>query len=744
MGQYANNEVRDYGATTNKKIVSWNCCSLQPAYRTEEISERCQSSAAVLLQGTRRRQWLGEPHHIEQTKFHHVIHFGWARGPGTNASAGCAVLLLKRLFPAQTIKEIKTVPAYIAGRGGLVIVARGPFLLALFSVYFPPRPKKKQATYTWRKSIDMLFKWLAAEIRGLAGRYIPIIGADLNSDIDFLEDHVSAPLGRPTEAGQRMRSWLFDFEFVAATSLGRYGHCNTFYGNKGAVSRIDFIFLPKAAWENLVVRTWLWIREIKALRFSPFVVDHGALVIALPLCSPAVCPKPNLSWDHSALSAASAAGTKREEFLRDLHQTFLDKREALEIMRRDAEPTRHCFAVVELIRSIALPLFGRKKQKRDRDLGKAELFEQRRHLREQLVDPPPGLMRRSRLTAGTLFRRGPLRPLPPAIPLIEQISATIKRLTKTLRSHKETARKERRDQCVTQLAEAWIQQDHATIARVARQLGGTGIAVKNRNFRAVATFLSKAQWAQHLGQPPTQGGMSATVVETPAFVAPPLGALDALLTTTAPQQPELQIGLNDEEVAQRDISNIAERLLLAKNRRFAPRWSLPAEIWRMILAPSRLATPCAAPTAINEDIVPPSRRRDGSKPKCYMTHLDKYIAPRLEIAHLLAHARAAGLPPLQASYSHAFTPTKPGGAPGAKGKRVIHAMCVFWRLWARATLALAPFLPAPFCYGGVPQRRREGLMLTSRVIAWRLHAAKIPALIKSYDAANAFACGTRE
>ena len=110
----------------------------------------------------------------------------------------------------------------------------------------------------------------------------PIIGADLNSDILFIENCCSPPLGKPTGAGMQMKDWLIQHEFVAATALGNQGRHNILW-KQGDAPRIDFIFVPQDDRKNLQVRTWPSLREIGSQRFPPHVFDHAALVIAFPL-----------------------------------------------------------------------------------------------------------------------------------------------------------------------------------------------------------------------------------------------------------------------------------------------------------------------------------------------------------------------------------------------------------------------------------------------------------------------------
>ena len=78
---------------TSFNVVVWNPCSLIQAGRANDISCGLSGTYIVLLPGTRVRGL--DDCQVEQLSldFHIAINAGWRRGPGTNRSAGCTVLL---------------------------------------------------------------------------------------------------------------------------------------------------------------------------------------------------------------------------------------------------------------------------------------------------------------------------------------------------------------------------------------------------------------------------------------------------------------------------------------------------------------------------------------------------------------------------------------------------------------------------------------------------------------------------
>ena len=64
--------------------------------------------------------------------------------------------------------------------------------------------------------------------------------------------------------------------------------------------------------------------------------------------------------------------------------------------------------------------------------------------------------------------------------------------------------------------------------------------------------------------------------------------------------------------------------------------------------------------------------------------------------------------------------------------------------FSRGAMARTPFVPPPWAYGGIGGRRREGLMLILRLVAWKCRAAGVHTINKACDMTNAFASGDRD
>ena len=76
--------------------------------------------------------------------------------------------------------------------------------------------------------------------------------------------------------------------------------------------------------------------------------------------------------------------------------------------------------------------------------------------------------------------------------------------------------------------------------------------------------------------------------------------------------------------------------------------------------------------------------------------------------------------------------------------RLLHIFCYWWRLFLRAIVKTqgSIFQPTPWCYGGIASRRREDLMMITKIAMWKLREADVAHLVKSYDLTNAFGAGS--
>ena len=67
--------------------------------------------------------------------------------------------------------------------------------------------------------------------------------------------------------------------------------------------------------------------------------------------------------------------------------------------------------------------------------------------------------------------------------------------------------------------------------------------------------------------------------------------------------------------------------LKAKNRKYAPPWSAPAEVWRIILAPERLATPKKTPLVLDKLSENRERGKDGALKKRHAKNCGHLLCP---------------------------------------------------------------------------------------------------------------------
>ena len=122
--------------------VLYNCLSLLSPGRCREIAHELHADA-VLLTGTRCRTWTpGRRYHLERLGGgYSAIHFPWQPGPLTNRSAGCSVILGRRLRLRQ-VRSIAVAPAALAGRGGVVRLKSGASDITLVVGYPPPSEER--------------------------------------------------------------------------------------------------------------------------------------------------------------------------------------------------------------------------------------------------------------------------------------------------------------------------------------------------------------------------------------------------------------------------------------------------------------------------------------------------------------------------------------------------------------------------------------------------------------------------
>eukprot|EP00974_Lingulodinium_polyedra_P119460 11171237-Lingulodinium_polyedra.AAC.1 len=234
------------------RLLSWNALSLTAEGRAADLSGDTPNFNVLLIQGTQRRAFQDEV-----TTFRHSNHLeysaGWERGPNTNRSCGCSVMVHNK-YKMEEVKEIRTPPARLAGRAIMVRVKDRACEWALFSIYFPPKPCRGGLKVTYRNTVAALTGWLHSELERLPARVVPLIGTDLNDGLGMVkqlgvgwrqEDHTGFGRGameRGDYAAMKFKEVLASHYLYAYNTRRWSGY--TYFGTHGQRKVIDYVVGP--------------------------------------------------------------------------------------------------------------------------------------------------------------------------------------------------------------------------------------------------------------------------------------------------------------------------------------------------------------------------------------------------------------------------------------------------------------------------------------------------------------------
>ncbi len=129
---------------------------------------------------------------------------------------------------------------------------------------------------------------------------------------------------------------------------------------------------------------------------------------------------------------------------------------------------------------------------------------------------------------------------------------------------------------LAEIEQAWREHRDFDVAKLCRLVAGTGLGPRRRYYRAIPIKKTTAEWKELLERPATKSGMSATIVDYEKERNSWINEADAL--------PHCDV--NYGKVAADDLKEIRRAFLSCSKRRMAPSWSLPNEIWTMLLWPN--------------------------------------------------------------------------------------------------------------------------------------------------------------
>lgn len=291
--------------------------------------------------------------------------------------------------------------------------------------------------------------------------------------------------------------------------------------------------------------------------------------------------------------------------------------------------------------------------------------------------------------------------------------ASLRELTRAVRRSKRRDYRVHIAQLVDELQEAWRVRDMSLCWRLMRAIAG-GYGPKFRRYDAPKhEQVSADDWADFLGRDPPQGGCRAERADPVAELDRRLANLEE--RTTGDFQDCLE--------AADDVLVMEMRLRGAKLRRSVPPWSLPGEVWRLLL---------------------------DRRPR----HEDRYsgigarVAPlvatrfRRAVAQVLHCVRATRVLPVSWSTAQCYFFDMHNHKEGCDAQRLIACFCSFSKLflgnvWQRGVVSRSS---RPWSYGYEKRKRREMASMVQWCLGARLSALRRGHVTVFYDLKNAFWC----
>ncbi|CAE8709794.1 unnamed protein product [Polarella glacialis] len=707
--------------TKPSSIFSFNCFAANSEARVDEICQVLRGDI-IGLQGTQRRQFGTSlfahthktshlhPVNINNNGDYFALHWGYGVGAFTNKAAGVSVLFRKRSFHFGWIREFYCPPQALQGRGGGVRIRHGDLDVAVFSVYAPNEPGNSAG----RKSVQAFYQWLFAVTARLPKRTMNIFLGDFNAHVGSRGDELpdAGPVIGPYQPqqensnGAMMRQWLGTFGMTAANTHFRKASGPTFWSPSRQGSRIDYIALPA---ENLpdVIAIDIWRRAALQLQIfrSATLRDHSPVhaVISLPRFQP---PDNNnkMHWDYDKLRVEMQeiihGNTTASPFLSDVAE-FFSASDSQNISARLSDmptPDQNWDFINGGLRDIATKHFAKPPFTPYPITPSARTVELRQQAAERFKSfeslPATPIHDWAEGNADTAFF------------LRSALTAwsSIAKVTKTDRQLRNSTRADRRkyyQSLAIEFTRAAESNDSHRMWILARQLARTGLGPRLRQWGACVSYPTVAEWTAFLGQPGNLGGCLAT--------------LDCGV-------PELCEHLNHRHeatiaqataCAENDLENLATRIHTQKPYKSVPRWSVPAEVWRIIFE-------------ANDQ---------------YQSKLWHY---RTVIFRMLVQIRRTASTPKLWHQSEAIFLSKANEKSGPAAFRVIHLLDPFSKAFHASIWGLEEHDRWDFSVGGVSHRRRELALAQHMLLCWRLEYAKVNHIQCFYDIKNAFPSVSRD
>ena len=487
----------------------------------------------------------------------------------------------------------------------------------------------------------------------------------------------------------------------------------TYFGLEGYSSTIDRVIAPKQQLHNFTGVCVAW-RSGRRLQLIPSkdCRDHYPLLaffrykLEFPVTSNPGDER--IFWDYNRLNTCLQTGKYRHEFLAEMTQVLQSKVAHLEELSEQRVCDQHWWELIFQCGVVAKKHFAIKsKLKSPQQLAREKTSQERKQLLYELT-----YLREQSALGGTHSEHN----------VLDNLFYDLQCCQRRLRTLKRRVDAEAKHSIIEDLFLAHRRHQHSEVHRLARQLAGTGVGIRKRRAGILPSCLPcKEELLKLACEKAVNGGLEAEPIHFEA-------ELDRWLdeSTANPLKP---LDCNVRQIAKSDLRGVAYGLLQGPKRKACPDWSLPTEIFCLLLNPGTC-------TGVADE-----GRGLGAEGNA---ELANYTLPRQCFENFLTHMHRTGEAPCFANLTRAFFIDKQNGKEGLDGLRMIHLFCIFWRHFFRQALRSSARLLRPvwdaWSYAYRAHCRREGGMTVTRVVEWRLQVNKLSTLNTFKDMRNAFCC----
>lgn len=682
--------------------VTYNTLSCKPD-RLRHILHKLRYNRFVGLQGTNRRAKSHEPA-VTQSRVGKYIVFDFPSRGGIFPSKGAGVIvaLHRSAFSEANVVKVFVPPDDFSGRIGGVRVKRRDVDFCVFSIYIPVEPR----TAAERRKLDKIWRYLHWLIEQLPSRCVPIVLCDGNGRTGSVPSQGigHANPQRENHNGSQLRKLLDTQHLAAINTFFPVGH--TWRGSMGISSRIDYVLLPTATHIRSCRILHDSARELQVIP-APGWRDHKPVQVVFhhALGYVGVDQTEPIRWDRDAIAQSLMYGTDRVDFVTAVEAACSEPH----MLSPSTSVDQKWHRLNGTITKIAQRFFHQNnKVHRKHPQDTQDAFNTMVAARTQLVKQPEH----------RIFQLDPGS----GSPMHEDLQVLLQRwnlLTKfriARRQHDQLCARDRlsRDMAlVDEFTDYWQKRQMANVWRTARQLSGKALGPKRRRFDVpLCSQPSKHDWEHFFAQDGPSGGCSAL----------PCNMESRLSAETPSLEPAVKV-LSDSaafSLATGDFQRLARSLWKQQLRKAVPPWSMPVEIWRILLFPAWYLR----------------RPRFGVGASSLVPSTPKLHALLLE---LLTDVRAYNQAPLawQTSLGHKIN--KGNQKEGCAGLRVVNCLdpigkAYYTQLWKRGDRQSQRHYASGYC----SRKSRIDAMVQQHVVGYRLRKSR-----KSYgkcflDVANAF------